>query len=151
MTSLAMVWFLVVNTRVTKLALHVGQVSTWSKELVKAVFERSRRWLQRDHPYRTHPNAAHFISAEELRTKPCTTTSVDTLRWAQRTKKWVARGNILGLRGCPSKEIRPKRQSALFKFPCWEVNAIVLWGSIVVDNLIMPCIVVSILIYDYFL
>jgi hypothetical protein len=26
MTSLAMVWYLVVNTRVTKLALHVGQV-----------------------------------------------------------------------------------------------------------------------------
>jgi hypothetical protein len=27
MTSLAMVWFLVVNTTVTKLALHVGHVS----------------------------------------------------------------------------------------------------------------------------
>ncbi len=27
MTSLTMVWFLVVNTRVTKLALHVGQVA----------------------------------------------------------------------------------------------------------------------------
>jgi hypothetical protein len=117
MTSLAMVWFLVVNTRVTKLALHVGQVSKWSKELVKAVFEGSRRWLQRDHPYRTHPNVAHFISAEELRTKPCTTTGVDTLKWAQRTKKRVARGNILGLRGCPSKETRSKRQYALFKFP----------------------------------
>jgi hypothetical protein len=107
MTSLAMVWFLVVNTRVTKLALHVGQVSKWSKELVKVVFEGSRRWL----------NVAHFISAEELRTKPCTTTGVDTFKWAQRTKKRVARGNILGLRGCPSKETRSKRQYALFKFP----------------------------------
>jgi len=116
-------------------------VSRWSKELGKAVFEGSRRWLQRDHPYRTHPNAAHFIGVEELRMKPRTTTGADTLRRARRTEKWVARGNVLGSRGCPSKETGLKRQFALFKLPYWEVSVVVLWSSIVADNLIMPCIV----------
>jgi hypothetical protein len=126
-------------------------VSRWSKELGKAVSEGSRQWLQRDHPYITHPNAAHFIRAEELRMKPRTTTGADTLRRARRTEKWVARGNVLGSRGCPSKETGLKRQSPLFKLPYWEVSVVVLWSSIVADNLIMPCIVASILIYDYFL
>jgi hypothetical protein len=34
--------------------------------------------------------------------------------------------------------------------PYWEVSVVVLWSSIVADNLIMPCIVASILIYDSF-
>jgi hypothetical protein len=92
-------------------------VSKWSKELGKAVFEGSRRCLRKDHPYKTHPNVAHFIGTEELRMKPRTTTGVDTLRWAQRTEKWVARGNVLGSRGCPSKETKLQRQSTLFKLP----------------------------------
>ncbi len=79
------------------------------------------------------------------------TTSANTLRRAQRIKKWVAWGNVLGSRGCPSKETKLKRQSALFKLPYLEVSVVVLWGSIVVNNLIMPCIVANILIYDYFL
>jgi hypothetical protein len=83
--------------------------------------------------------------------KPRTTTGANTLRRARRTEKWVARGNVLGSRGCPSKETRLKCQSTLFKLPYWEVNVVVLWSSIVADNLIMPCIVTSILIYDYFL
>jgi hypothetical protein len=83
--------------------------------------------------------------------KPRTTTNGDILRRAQRTEKWVARGNVLGSRGCPSKEIGLKRQFALFKLPYWEVSVVVLWGSIVVDNLIMPCTVTNILIFDYFL
>ncbi len=80
-----------------------------------------------------------------------TTTGVDIFKRAQRIEKWVARGNVLGSRGCPSKETGLKRQSALFKLPYWEVSVVILWGSIVVDNLIMPCIITSILIYDYFL
>jgi hypothetical protein len=126
-------------------------VSRWSKELGKVVFEGNRRCLQRDHPYITHPNAAHFIGLEELWMKPCTTTNAYTLKWAQRMEKWVAWANVLGSRGCPSKETGLKHQFALFKLPYWEVNAIVLWGSIVADNLIMPFIIACILIYDYFL
>jgi len=126
-------------------------VSRWSKELGKAVFEGSGQWLQRDHPYRTHLNVAHFIGAKELRMKPRTTIGADTLRRARWMEKWVARGNVLGLKGCPSKETRLKRQSALFKLPYWEVSVVVLWSSIVANNLIMPCIVANILIYDYFL
>jgi hypothetical protein len=83
--------------------------------------------------------------------KPRTTTDVDTLRQARRMEKWVAQGNVLGSSGCPSKETSLKRQSALFKLPYWEVSVVVLRGSIVADNLIMPCIVTSILIYDYLL
>jgi len=60
--------------------------------------------------------------------KPCTTIGVDTLKWAQGTEKWVARGNVLRLRGCPSKEIGLKRQFTLLKLPYYEVNAVVLWG-----------------------
>jgi hypothetical protein len=59
-----------------------------SKELGKAIFEENKRWLQRDHPYITHPNAAHFIGAKELWMKPHTITSGNNLRWAQRTEKW---------------------------------------------------------------
>jgi len=57
------------------------------------------------------------IGAEELWMKPYTTTGADTLRWAQRTEKWVAQGNVLGLKGCPSKETGLKRSSTLFKLP----------------------------------
>jgi hypothetical protein len=57
----------------------------------------------------------------------------------------------LGSRGCPSKETGLKCQFALFRLPYWEVSVLVLWSSIVADNLIMPCIVASILIYDYLL
>ncbi len=89
----------------------------WSKELGKVVFEGSRQWLRRYHPYKTHPNATHFIGAKELWMKPYTTTGANTLRWAQRTKKWVAWGNVLGSRGCPSKETGLKCQFALFKLP----------------------------------
>jgi hypothetical protein len=122
-----------------------------SKELGRAIFERSKRWLLKDHPYITRPNAAHFISAEELWMKPHTTTSGNTLRWAQRTKKWVGTRQCFGVEGYPSKEIRLKHQFALFKLSYLEVNVVVLWGSIVVDNLIMPCTITSILMYDYFL
>ncbi len=59
--------------------------------------------------------------------KPRTTTGADTLRRARRTDKWVARGNVLGSRGCPSKETGLKSQSALFKLPYWEVSVVVLW------------------------
>ncbi len=63
----------------------------------------------------------------------------------------MAWGNVLGSKGCPSKETGLKRQSVPFKLSYWEVSVVMLWGSIVVDNLIMPCIVASIPIYDYFL
>jgi hypothetical protein len=92
-------------------------MSRWSKELGKAVFEGNKQWLRRDHLYRTHPNATNFIGVKELWMKPCTTTGAVILKRAQRTKKWVARGNVLGSRGCPSKEIGLKHQSALFKLP----------------------------------
>ncbi len=55
-------------------------VSRWSKEHGKLVFEGSWRWLQRNHPYRTHPNAKHFDGKEELQRRPRTTTTTETLR-----------------------------------------------------------------------
>ncbi len=80
-------------------------VSRWSKELGKHVFEGSRRWLQRNHPYRTHPNAKHFNGKEELRRRLRTIIATETLRRAQRTEDWVAKGNVLGAKGCPSRKI----------------------------------------------
>jgi hypothetical protein len=60
-------------------------------------------------------------------------------------------GQCFGVEGLPIKQTGLKRQSALFRLPYWEVSVVVLWSSIVADNLIMPCIVASILIYDYLL
>jgi hypothetical protein len=66
--------------------------------------------------------------------EPRTTTGVDTLRRARRMEKWVVRGNVLGSRGCPSKETGLKCQFALFKLPYWEVSVVVLWSSIVLTT-----------------
>ncbi len=97
-------------------------VSRWSKELGKPIFEGSRRWLQRNHPYRRHPNAKHFDDKEELRKRPRTTTTTETLRRAQRTEDWVVEGNVLGVKGCPSRKTRIKQRSALFELPYWDVS-----------------------------
>jgi hypothetical protein len=92
-------------------------VSRWSKELGKPVFEGSRKWLQISHPYRTHPNAKHFDGKEELRRRPWTTTTTETLRQVQRTEDWVAEGNVLGAKGCPSHNTGIKQHSAMFELP----------------------------------
>jgi hypothetical protein len=54
--------------------------------------------------------------------RPRTTTTIETLRWAQRTEDWVAEGNVLGAKGCPSRKIGIKRRSALFELPYWDVS-----------------------------
>jgi len=97
-------------------------VSRWSKELGKPVFEGSRRWLQRNHPYITHPNAKHFDGKEELRRRPQTTTATKTSRRTQRTEDWVVEGNVLGTKGCPSRKTGIKQRSALFQLPYWDVS-----------------------------
>ncbi len=97
-------------------------VSQWSKELRKPVFEGSRKWLQKNHLYKKHPNAKHFDGKEELRRRPWTTIVVETLRQAQRTEDWVAEGNVLGVKGCPSRKIAIKQRSTPFELPYWDVN-----------------------------
>jgi len=79
-------------------------VSRWSKELGKLIFQGSRRWLRRNHPYRTHPNEKHFDGKKEVRGRPKTTTTVETLRRAQMTKDWVATCNVLGGKGVPIRQ-----------------------------------------------
>jgi len=83
---------------------------------------RSRRSLHQDHPYRFHPNAKHFNGQEELQDRPKTPTCAQTSRQAMRTENWVAHGNLLGAKGCPSKSIGVKRWSSLFTLPYWEVG-----------------------------
>ncbi len=97
-------------------------VSRWSKELGKPIFEGSRRWLQRNHPYRKHPNAKHFDDKEELWRRPRTTTTTETLRRAQRIEDWVVEGNVLGTKGCPSRKTGIRRHLALFDLPYWDVS-----------------------------
>jgi hypothetical protein len=84
-------------------------VNQWSKELGKPIFQGSRRWLQRNHPYRTHLNANHFDGKEEVRGRPKIKITLETLRRSQMTKDWVATGNVLGAKGCPSHKTRVKR------------------------------------------
>jgi hypothetical protein len=102
-------------------------VSRWSKKLGKPIFEGSRRWLQRNHPYKTHLNAKHFNGKEELRRRPQTTIATETLRWAQRTEDWVAEGNVLGAKGCPSRETGIKRRSTVFQLPYWDVSVTIIY------------------------
>jgi len=99
-----------------------GTVSRWSKELGKMVFEGSQRWLRRNHPYRMHPNARHFNGHEELQEKLHTTTATETIRQARLTEKWVADGNVLGARGCPSWMSGMNRLSTFWGLSYWEVS-----------------------------
>jgi hypothetical protein len=96
----------------------------WSKELGKAVFEGNRRWLQRTHPHQMHPNALHLNGKDEMQTRPHATT-IEQLRWVRRTENWVAAGNSLGVKGCPSGTNGMQRECALFDLPYWEVSILI--------------------------
>ncbi len=99
-----------------------GTTSQWSKELGKVVFEGNWRWMNRNHPYRIHPNAQHFNGHEELRGRPDIITAVEAKRQAHKTEKWVATRNVLGAKGCPSKSSGMKRLCAFWGLPYWEVS-----------------------------
>jgi hypothetical protein len=107
-----------------KTCLPCGSRTTgqWSKELEKVVFEGNRRWLNQIHPYKIHPNLQHFNGHEELRGRSDIITTTKVRRQAHRTKEWVALGNVLGTKGCPSKNSGMKLLCALWGLPYWEVN-----------------------------
>jgi len=105
-------------------------VSRLSKKLGKPIFEWIRRWLQWNHPYKTHPNARHFDGREELQRRPHRT-SVEEIMWqARRTEEWVRVGNVLGAIGCPSRKAGVKRLSTLFTLPYWQVGHLSISHSI---------------------
>jgi hypothetical protein len=59
MTSLAMVWYLVVNTRVTKLALHVGQVPrSWGRLFLKEADDGCKGTTLTEHTRMQHMSLA---------------------------------------------------------------------------------------------
>ncbi len=97
-------------------------VNRWSKELGKPIFQGSWRWLWINHPYRTYPNAKRFDGKKEVRGRPKTITTIETLKWTQMIEDWVATCNVLGAKGCPSHKTRAKHWSALFQLPYWDVN-----------------------------
>ncbi len=93
-------------------------ISWWSKKLGKLICQGNQKWLWKNHPYRTHPNAKHFDGKEEVQGRPKTTIVAETLKCPHMTKDWVTIGNVLGAKGCPLHKTGVKHWSALFQLMC---------------------------------
>jgi hypothetical protein len=63
-----------------------------------------------------------FNGHEELKGRPDIIIVIEAKRQAQRTKEWVAAGNVLGAKGCPSKNSGMKRLCTFWGLRYWKVN-----------------------------
>ena len=93
-----------------------------STELRKCTFGGTRRWLPKDHLYRSKGMKEHFNGCIENRSKPREVTVEDQIRHAVEYEAWKAAGNRDGAAGDPSKVHGVKRLSILYRLPYWKVS-----------------------------
>jgi hypothetical protein len=93
-----------------------------SLELAKQMYSGTRRWLPKNHIYRSVEMKDHFDGRLEMRDKPRMVTIEEQLRYAREYQAWKEAGNRPGASGDPSKVHGVKRVNTLFWLPYWEVR-----------------------------
>lgn len=96
-----------------------------SNELGKTIYEGSRRWIRRNHPYRHNFARAHCNNKSENKERPEPQTTTKLLDAASAYTMWIqGKGNRAGSKQDPSKEHGVKRRSCLYDLPYFEVCSI---------------------------
>jgi hypothetical protein len=95
-------------------------------ELGKQTYGGTRRWLPKNHRYRSDAMKDHFNGIMESRPKPKPVSVEEQLQYAAEYEAWKAAGKREGAAGDPSKLHGVKRRSILYKLPYWKVREFVL-------------------------
>jgi hypothetical protein len=93
-----------------------------SVELGKQVYGGTRRWLDRNHPYRSDAMKDHFNGEREDGGRPRLVIVANQMQHALEYEAWKTAGNREGSLGDPSKEHGVKRLSILFRLPYRKVS-----------------------------
>jgi hypothetical protein len=88
-----------------------------SIELGKQIYGRTRRWLDRNHRYRSEAMQCHFNGEAEDRDRPGVVTVEEQMQRALGFQAWKTAGNRDGGPGDPSKQYGVKRLSILYRLP----------------------------------
>ena len=101
-----------------------------STELCKCTFGGTRRWLPKDHPYRSEWMKDHFNGFVENQPKPHIVTMEEQRRHAKEYQAWKVARNRDGAAGDPSRVHGVKHLSILYRLPYWKVCQSGYYGSL---------------------